>query len=98
MSTYVQKQFTVDNTKWWPIQAPVDCNSWTIRCDTVDVTTRSDSSDSTTQDVLPEGTPEGPLQTAFAPSVFQSTRYKANDTVIYVQTSVSAVIVGKFLL
>src|ERR1051326_7246295 len=98
MGTYVQQKFTVDNSQWWPITAPVKCNAWTIRCDTAILTTRSDPNDSSTEDTLPAGTPEGAAQPNFAPTPTQANRYNANDTLIYVKAPSSAVVILKVLL
>jgi hypothetical protein len=88
---YVKKQLAVDTVSWTAIVAPIDCMGVAIKNSVgVDLFIRTDSADATTQDTIPAGSVESvfvPRHGANVQDAGSGTRFRAGDTVAYLQAS-----------
>jgi hypothetical protein len=87
---YAIRNLQIDSASWTPIVTPIDCYSFSMRCNAADVFVRSNSADATTQDTILAGVQEY-LLVPWKPWVrtigWSGCRFPAGTTIVYLKAS-----------
>lgn len=84
MSVPVIRQLAISNVSWTAVVAPAECDFFSIRNDAGDTLIRTNQTDPTTQDSIPQGQQwQLALQ---APNGTGSVRYHVGEVVAYLQS------------
>ncbi len=95
---YAIRNVQINSTTWTPIVCPIDCLSFSVRCDSAPIYICSDESDPTTQDTIQIGMQEY-VDSMWSPwKRTGGCRFYAGNTIAYLKASVGTpTVVLKFV-
>ena len=90
-SDYAIRRFVVNTSEWTPIESPVDCSSFSLRCDTDTLYERTDPDNPGSEDILKPGVQESVPGNAV--------RWRSGYALMYVKTATfnNQIVIGKFV-
>jgi len=85
--SYAIRNISLSSSAWTPIVCPIDCYSFSVRCDSASIFICTDSSDPTTQDTIQPGMQEY-LDSIWSPYTRTGgCRFLAGSTIAYLKAS-----------